>query len=184
MYARSPDARAVRARERTAGFRSSSSNAHASPVAVVSWPATSSVTSSSRSSLSVIASPSSSRASSSIENTSSRSARSGASRRRAISSKISSSTAARRSSKRWPAPLPKRPPERASAIRPRRVEVGSIISLIRRLSSSSRGPSSTPKTARRITSSVSERIEGISVNSRPTGHEPIAVSAASVITRS
>ena len=60
------------------GGASRRSIAHASPVAVVSWPATSSVSSSSRSSSSLIGSPSSSRASSSSERMSSRSARSAA----------------------------------------------------------------------------------------------------------
>ena len=59
---------------------------------------------------------------------------------------------------------------------------GSIIARMRRLSSSCRGPSSTPKTARMITSSVSDCIEGSSANGSPTGHESIARSAASRIT--
>jgi hypothetical protein len=63
-----------------------------------------------------------------------------------------------------------------------RLPTGSIISRRRRFSSSLRRPSSTPKTARAITSSVSDCIQGRSAKGRPVGQESITRSAASRIT--
>ena len=79
---------------RRSGARTSRSQAHASELAVVSWPASTSVSSSSRSSRSVSASPSSVRACSSSERMSRRSSRSAASRRRARSPRRSAGRAA------------------------------------------------------------------------------------------
>ncbi len=75
-------------------MRTSRSTAQASDVAVVSWPATSSVISSSRSSVSSIGEPSSWRARSSRERMSSRSSRSSAVRRSWISRMTAASTGA------------------------------------------------------------------------------------------
>ncbi len=85
-YASSVPSSSSRRRAIGAGLCSNRSNAHASPVAVVSCPAASIVISSSRSSTSVIGSPFSSRAPSSTESTSVRSSTPEARRRRSISS--------------------------------------------------------------------------------------------------
>ena len=89
---------------RIAGCRVSRSNAHDSPVAVVSWPATSSVISWSRSSRSVMGSPSSWPARTSIARASVRVARLGSARLSAISaySSRSASSMLRRSARHGP----------------------------------------------------------------------------------
>ena len=86
----------ARMRSTTCGWRASRSNAHASAVAVVSWPAASSVISSSRSSWSS-ASPSATIS----DRMSVRSPTSGSARRAAISSKRISSTSSRSASSRF-----------------------------------------------------------------------------------
>ena len=65
---------------------------------------------------------------------------------------------------------------------PSRREIGMIIARRRRLSSVRRAPSSTPKTARVITSRVSACIDGMTANGSPTGHASISRSAASRMT--
>ena len=85
-------ATSARRRSSLSGWRTRRSIAQERAVAVVSWPATSRVSSSSRISASLIGLPSSWRAATSIERMSSRSARSSATRRSAISRWISSST--------------------------------------------------------------------------------------------
>jgi hypothetical protein len=64
------------------------------------------------------------------------------------------------------------------------VPTGSIIARTRRFSSSCRAPSSSPKTALMITSSVSDCIDGSSLNVSPTGQVSICRSADSRIAAS
>ena len=174
----SPSATAACARASTAGLRSSSSNAQASPVAVVSWPATTSVTSSSRSSASVIASPCSSRREQQHREhvgalvevvgrrACARSRRRSSRPRPAAGAGSARPCRSRRAARRTPSSC------RIAA----RFPTGSSIVRMRRFSSSWRGPSSTPKTACMITSSVSDCIVGSSVNGlahRPRVDRPV-----------
>ena len=63
-----------------------------------------------------------------------------------------------------------------------REATGSSSARMRALSSSCRGPASTPKTARMITSSVSDCICGSRVKGSPIGQDSIDLSAASRMT--
>ena len=163
-------------------MRTSRSSAQASAVAVVSWPAMSRVMSSSRSSVSLSGSPSSSRAASSSEKTSSPSAAPGSARRRAISSYRTASASRRtRANRAHGLSRPVRPLVSASSsTRPRVPTLSSSrrsgAPIARR-----RAGSSSPKTARMITSSVIACISGSAGNARPRGQRAMRSSATSAI---
>ena len=168
-----------------AGLRSSSSNAHARPVAVVSWPATSSVTSSSRSSasrhrLAVLVA----REQQHREDVRAllEVGRRAAARDLLVDQLVHG--ARWRSSKRSHASRRCRSARRTAASGgvAARLPTGSSIARTRRLSSSWRGPSSTPKTACMITSSVSDCIDGQQrerLPHRPRVDRPVGRLAAS-----
>ncbi len=170
-------------RSRASGQRTSRSHVQASWFAVVSWPASTSVSSSSRSSRSVSASPSSVRARISSDMMSVRSSRSVARRRSAIIWKVGRSITFK-----------------ASLVRPtgsaRPMLVSSPIwatglvdsSVRRRVASRSprsgvpfAGLPSTPKIPRMITSSVMACIRGASAIGSPTGQRSSSRSVISSI---
>ncbi len=178
---RSSRTSAVR-RSIASGRRKRRSNAQASEVAVVSWPASRSVISWSRISRSSIADPSSKRASTSIERMSSRAARSGSARRRAISwARISSVC-------RILAAVPRQGQIRRSRLDESPSAAGdwvvARISTRSRPSCRRRPSSSTPKTARMITSSVIACIPGWRAKRSPGRQRETSRSVASAITDS
>ena len=148
-------------------------------MAVVSWPASNSVTSSSRTSWSDSRCPSSSWAKSSAENTSSRDSRSSSERRRAISANSTSSTS-RRAVSNWRVEFERLPSRPSSVIStsPRERATGATMLRRRRRSSVSSAPGSYPNTVRMITPRVSDCMLGNNSNGWPTGQESISASVA------
>jgi hypothetical protein len=157
--------------------------AHDSEVAVVSWPATSSVISSSRSSRSLIGEPSSCVAETSRERMSSRSALRGSARRARISSISSSSTGSSTRLKN-----PRRSIRAGPTVDIRTNRLGRVIQSIIPPSMarirSRRSPGSRPNTARRMISSVSACIRGAMAMGSPLGQPATSRSATSVISAS